>query len=254
MHELPAYITAEIFGFFLTFCRVGTCIMLLPALGSVFIPQRVRLVLSLALSLAIMPTVPHFPQLDNNPAIVLYQIFSEIVIGLMIGSIAKIIAMALNVAGQIIGTQAGLGQAMLFNPNTGAQISVFDNFLEIMFLALLFTLNLHHVLIFGLVQSYTTFPPVPSIPFADFAQLITQKVSESFAIGVQMAAPLIIVGIIINLASGLLARLMPSLQVFYIILPAQIALSFFIFAATLSAMMIWYMDKFEDSITSYLAF
>ena len=228
--------------------------MILPAFGASYVPSRVRLILALAISFAVTPTITGIPDISTNPAILAYQVFAEIVIGLMIGTIVKIISAAIHTAGMIMAMQSGLGQAMMFDPNQSSQGAFFGNFKEVMAIALMFSLNLHHYMIMGVVSSYEVFPPVPDLPLAAFAETASRTVAKSFAIGTQIAAPLIIVGLLINLASGLLARLMPAFQVFFVIMPAQIMLSIFVFMATLSAGMIWYMGQLQSSLEDFLSF
>lgn len=227
--------------------------MIMPAFGDSRISPRIRLILALAISVALSPTIKNMPLIPTQPTQVLMYIFAEIAFGLLIGSITKIITSAVHVAGSIIGMQSSLAQSALFDPSQGAQSSIFGIFMELIVVTLLFALDLHHMLILGIASSYEVFAPGTAIPFADFASAATTAVSKSFMVGVQLAAPMIIVGILINLASGLLARLMPAFQVFFVIMPAQILISIFIFMTTLSAGIIWYLDFLEVSFTNLVS-
>jgi len=109
-------------------------------------------------------------------------------------------------------------------------------------------------MILAITDSYMVFPPAGSLPLGDFADAAIIAFSKSFVIGVQLAAPLIVAGLLVNLSSGLLARLMPSFQVFFVIMPVQIMTSIFIFSATLSAIMMWYMDYLHDAFSSFMTF
>lgn len=243
-------LTAEVFSFLFVFCRVGSCFMLLPAFGSAFVTPWARLGLAAAVSLILTPMIEAIPAIPSEPIILLSYIVSEVAIGLMIGSIAKIIASSLHVAGTIMAMQASLAQASLFDPNQASQSTVFGTFLDMMALVLIFTLNIHHVIIMAVLDSYSVFAPASPIPVADFSELITKTVSKAFKIGFQLSIPLIIIGVLINLASGLLARLMPSFQVFFVIMPVQILVAIFIFMTTFSAGLMWYMGVFSDSMSN----
>jgi len=164
-------LTAEVFSLFLVFCRVGSCFMLLPGFGSVFVNPWVRLGLALATSLIMVPAVPGLPAVPDSAPLLASYIVSEIAIGLMIGSVAKIISASLHVAGTIISMQASLAQASMFDPNQASQSTVFGTFLDMMALALMFTLNIHHVMIMAVMESYNVFAPVSGIPVADFSSL-----------------------------------------------------------------------------------
>lgn len=248
--EVQQLLTNEVYSFLLVFCRVGSCIMLLPALGASYIPPRSRLVLAVSLSLVVTPLINSFPPMPGNAFQMFNDIGCEIIIGIMMGTVAKIIASAIHIAGMIISMQSSLSQASLFDPNQATQSSVFGSYMDMMVLVMIFATNTHHVMIAAMADSYNLFAPVSPIPFADFAELTIQSVSKAFAIGFQLSMPLVIVGTLVNLASGLLARLMPSFQVYFVIMPAQILVALFIFMTTFSAGLLWYMEVFAESMNS----
>lgn len=244
----------EIILYFLIFCRVGMAMMLLPAFSATYITPRTRLFFAITLSLIIGTMfVPTFEgEINTTPVGILVAIFAELTIGFMIGALARIIGSALSVAGMIISMQSAMAQAVLFNPNQGAQGAIFGNFMEVMAIALLFSLNLHHLLILAVANSYNIYPLMEMPDFGSLAEAAARTMSQSFLVAFQLASPIVIVGLITNLASGLLSRLMPSFQVFFVITPAQILVSFFMFAATLSAMLMWYANYLETSFSEFL--
>ncbi len=243
-------LTNEVYGFIMVFCRIGSCVMLLPGLGASYIPVRSRLFLALAFSAIITPLVENIPAMPGNAMLLAGYAISEIIIGLMIGLIAKVLGSAIHVAGMIISMQSSLAQASLFDPNQGSQSSVFGAFMDIMVMVLIFATGIHHVMIIAMVESYGSFPPVSTIPFAGFAEMMVKTVSKAFLIGFQLSMPMIIVGTLVNLASGLLARLMPAFQVYFVIMPAQILIALFVFMTTFSAGLMWYMGVFGDAINN----
>lgn len=246
--------TSEVILFFLVFSRAGMVFMLLPAFGSSYVSARIRLFLAVTVSLifaTILPPEQNLP--DTGSALsILVAVSNEVLIGFFMGALAKIISSALHIAGMLISMQSSLSQAMLFDPSQGAQGAIFGNFLDIMALALMFALNLHHLLIAAIAGSYEVYP-LGHLP--DMGQLLDSVVTtmnSSFKVGFQLAAPVVIIGLLVNLASGLLSRLMPSFQVFFVILPLQITLAIFIFTTTLSVMLMWYMGYLESSFTEFL--
>ena len=226
--------------------------MLLPGFGSSYVPPRSRLMLALAFSLIITPLVTNFPPMPGNTLKLAGFVMAEMLIGIMIGMVAKILGSAIHVAGMIISMQSSLAQASLFDPNQSAQSSLLGTYMDIMVMVLIFTTGIHHVMIIAMVESYNAFPAVSPIPFADFADLTIKTVSKAFLIGFQLSMPMIIIGVLINLSSGLLARLMPSFQVYFVIMPAQILVALFVFMTTFSAGILWYMEVFADSFQSLL--
>lgn len=226
--------------------------MVLPAFSAGYISPRVRLILALAISLAIyLNQSIAGPPLTDSAILAGYQIFSELAIGIMIGTLARIIATAIHVAGMIMSMQSALAQAVLFDPNSSSQGAIFGNFMEILAVVLIFALDLHHLMIASIVDSYEVFAIGASFQFGDFAEAASLALAKAFRIGVQLAAPIIVTGILINLSSGLLARLMPAFQVFFVVMPVQIGISFFVFAATLSGLMMWYIEYLRNAFVSF---
>ena len=224
--------------------------MLLPGFGSSYVPPRSRLVLALAFSMIVTPMITNIPPMPGGTLKLVGYVLAEMLIGVMIGIIAKILGSAIHVAGMIISMQSSLAQASLFDPNQAAQSSLLGTYLDMMVMVLIFTTGIHHVMIVAMIDSYGAFPPVSPIPFGDFADLIMRTVSKSFLIGFQLAMPMIIVGTLVNLSSGLLARLMPAFQVYFVIMPAQILVALFVFMTTFSAGLMWYMGVFGDSMNN----
>ncbi len=244
------FITAQMFGVFLVFCRVGSCFMLIPGFGDAYVSPRVRLVFGLVLSLALANAVSNIPKMPVTSFGTLILIFHEVIIGLLIGAIIKIMTAAVHIAGTIIAAQSSLGQASLFDPSQQSQGAVFGTFMNMLALAMIFALDFHHLIISGIVSSYDVFPPVSPLAWGDFSELAVKTTARSFDIGVRISAPLIVVGILINLTSGILARLMPAFQVFFVILPLQILVSLFIFMTTLSGIMLVYIHYLNDSLAN----
>lgn len=228
--------------------------MLLPGFSASYVTPRTRLFFAITLSLIIgsMVVADVEAEFNTTPVGILVAIFSELTIGFVIGALARIIGAAINIAGMIISMQSAMAQATLFDPSQGAQGAIFGNFMEIMAVVLLFALNLHHLLILAIANSYNIYPMMELPDFGGFADAAASLMAKSFMIAFQLASPIVIVGLITNLASGLLSRLMPSFQVFFVIIPAQILISFFVFGATVSAMLMWYMHYLEVSFTEFL--
>jgi flagellar biosynthetic protein FliR len=244
---------AEIFGFFLVFVRLGTAIMLLPAVGEQQIPTPIRLVLGLAIAFALSPfAAPLVPPQPANPIAVFLLVAGEFVIGALIGGSARFLMSALNVGGTIIGFSSSLAFALTVDPTKGVQGAMVASFLSILGVVLVFATGLHLLLIRGLAESYVLFPPGDVPPVGDFSELATKLLSDAFRLGAQIAAPFIVYGIILYTAVGILGRLTPQLPIFFVILPLQIWAAFFVLMVSLSAIMLWFMQHFEDGMIHFL--
>ncbi len=245
--------TATVFSYIFVFCRIGSGIMLLPTISESHISPQARLVAALGITGLVVPIIQStLPTLPTSIAALFLLFAGEVIIGVLIGTIAKILFSTVHVAGDIIAYQMGLSSAMMFDPSQGGQSSVIATFMSLLALMLIMATNLHHIFITGLVDSYTLFSPAAAINTGDLTQLIEATVSGSFTMGVKIAAPLIVIGLIINLGGGIMGRLMPQMQVFFVMMPLQISLGFFIFMITLSGGMMWFMDYYAEVMGNFI--
>ena len=241
------------FAYILLFARIGSILMLMPALGEDMIPARMRLSFALAFTLVVYPLLS--PELAPMPAeimAIIGLVFHELAIGLILGAIARITVMATQVAGAIVAFQSGLSVAMTADPTQGGiQGAVFGSFLSFLGMVLIFATDLHHMALAATYDSYMVFPLDAPLMFDDAAQLAIRTVASAFTIGVQMAAPFIVFGLVFNLGAGILARLMPAMQVFFVLMPANIVMGLVLLALLLTMMMGWYLTGFENHLAMW---
>ncbi|HUI98274.1 MAG TPA: flagellar biosynthetic protein FliR, partial [Xanthobacteraceae bacterium] len=145
----------------------------------------------------------------------------------------------------VVAQQLGLGFVTAIDPTQGQQGLLIGNFLTILGVALLFATNLHYLVIAALDDSYTLFAPGEVPLTGDMAALVTRTAAGAFRIGVQLSAPFVVFGLLFNLGLGLLSRLMPQMQVFFVGLPLSILIGFLILILALAAMMGTYLDGVE---------
>ena len=224
--------------FMLTFARVGTMVMLMPGIGESNMPARVRLTIALALTAVIMPMHQNAYNVNLSTfGPLLMLLFQEIIVGAVLGLTARLTISALQTAGAIVAQQLGLGFAMAVDPTQNQQGVVVGNFLAVLGVAMIFATDLHHLVIAALNDSYLIFAPGEMPLTGDVAQHFTRIVATSFRIAIQLSAPFLVFGLIFNLGLGILARLMPQMQVFFIGLPLSILLGFLLLMLVLAAMM-----------------
>ena len=239
---LPALAAA----FMLVFARIGAMVMLLPGLGESNIPVRIKLAIALLLTLIILPLHRNAYHVDMNtltPLLVL--MIHEILIGIVLGATARVTLSALQVAGSVIAQQMGLGFATSVDPTTqGQQGVLIGNFLTMLGLTLLFATDSHYLVIAALNESYAVFSPGEMLPSGDVAALATRAFTAAFRIGMQLSAPFLVFGLVFNIGLGVLARLMPQMQVYFVGVPLAILAGFLIFAFVISAMMGTFLDYF----------
>jgi flagellar biosynthetic protein FliR len=231
--------------FMLVFARIGAMVMLLPGLGEAEIPVRIKLAIALLLTLVILPlhrAAYHVDMQSITPLLLL--MIHEIVIGIVLGATARVTLSALQVAGSVIAQQLGLGSAVAIDPNQGQQGVLIGNFLTLLGVTLLFATDSHHLIIAALNDSYAIFSPGEVMPSGDLAALATRAFAAAFKIGAQLAAPFLVFGLVFNIGLGVLARLMPQMQVYFVGVPLSILSGFLIFSFVLVAMMGTFLEYF----------
>lgn len=228
------------------FCRVGTALMVLPGIGELNVPPRIRLVFALLTSFVLAPVVrASYPQAPGDILAFAGLLLTEIAIGLALGLIIRMFLMALQVAGTVIASQTGLAFAQNFDPTLGIQGALVASFLTILGMTLIFQSNLHYLMIAGLKNSYGILPPGGALPWGDFADLATRTFSLVFRLGIQLSAPFIVFSLVFYAAAGAVAKLLPQIQIFFLTVPISILGGFALLAILLSSLMLVFLDAFQ---------
>ncbi len=225
-------------AFLLTFARVGTMVMMMPGIGEMNMPSRVRLTIALLLTAILLPAHEKAYTVDlTTMGPVLLMLFQEIVIGAVLGLTARLAISALQIAGSVIAQQLGLGFVTAVDPTQNQQGAIVGNFLAMLGITLVFATDMHHLVIAALNDSYAIFAPGQMPIVGDVAKHITMVIASAFRIGIQLSAPFLVFGLLFNLGLGVLSRLMPQMQVFFIGLPLSIILGLLLLLLVIGTMM-----------------
>ena len=240
---LPALAAA----FLLIFARIGTMVMLLPGLGELTVSPRVRLTIALVLTAVILPLHRNDYQIDLRAfGPVLLMLGQELLIGAVLGLLARLTISALQIAGSVIAQQMGLGFVTAVDPTQGQQGVIVGNFLAVLGVTLIFATDLHHLVIAALNDSYTLFQPGEVPILGDVASIADHARSPArSASACSSSAPFLVFGLLFNLGLGVLSRLMPQMQVFFVGMPLSILVGFLILLLVLGAMMMTFLDYVE---------
>lgn len=250
---LDYFLITQIMAFFMIFVRIGSALMLMPGFGEVYVSPRIRLLFALVFSLMLTPMLePRMPILPTNGFELGVLVAGEVLVGTFLGLIVRVMLSAVHVAGTIIAMQSSLAVAAIFDPSSGGQAPVVSNILTLMAITLFFTLNLHHLMLAALMQSYDVFPPAAFPSVSDMNLLHVRLMADSFTLGVMLAGPHIIFSLLFYLAGGLANRLMPSFQVFFVLMPVQILLALFLLIATLPILIDIFMGFMENQIHDFV--
>ena len=234
------FVPNQLFAIGLVFARLGALLMVSPGIGDSSVPPRVRLILAVFISVAITPILANkLPVIPTEVSKLYLLIGLEVLIGLAIGGILRILFAALSSAGAIAGMQTGLSFAMTMDPTQGSQGAIFSSFLSMIGVVLLMQANLHHWFIVGAINSYNVYP-VGELKLNGTMDWMLTGFTSSFNLAVQIMIPLVIYGIIYNIALGIINRAAPAIQVFFIAQPVQVFVGMFLFMLSVGAgMMVW---------------
>lgn len=251
---LQEIVLGNISAFLVVFMRLGLALMVMPGIGDSFVTPQVRLLFALAMSLVLAPFLaPGLPALPEGSFPVITLLASEAFIGIFIGTVMRIMITALDTAGMIISIQTGFSNALVFNPVTSSQGSVTGALLSSLGVTLLFVTNMHHYMLAATVESYQLFPAGSLPDMGSISEIVSRTVSAAFRIGVQLALPFLVVGTLIQFGFGLLGRLMPQVQIFFLAMPLQILLSLVMLSLILSAVMLVWLNAYESIVADAMS-
>lgn len=220
---LENILALNVFHLLLVFTRVGAALMMMPGFSAVYVTANIRLVLAVVISAVCLPAVADvLPAQPTSSTTLVMLLFMEVSIGLYLGIMAQFLLVSVGLAGSVIGFSTGLMMAQAFDPMISQQSAIVSGLLSQLVMVLIFVMGLHHVMIEAIFGSYAVFPPGALPDTGDAVRLLVQIMGDGFRLGFQIAAPFAVYGIIFNATLGVIARLMPQLNVMFIAMPAQI--------------------------------
>lgn len=251
--DLAAQVSGQVFPFMLIFCRLGAGLMMFPGIGEAFVTPRIRMLFALALSFLMLPVLgPLVPVIPDHPGDLARLIFIEIIIGVFFGSIMRLMMGILETAGAVIGMEIGLSNASILNPALASESALTAALLSTGGIVLVFATGLDRLLFLALMDTYKIFPVGLTPPYGDMVQSFVGLVSKSFAVGIQLASPFIVMGLLIYTAVGIMQRLMMQIQLFLVVIPVQIWGGLFVFSVCVSVIFSVWLQIFDDVVGTTL--
>ena len=228
-----AQLNAWLISFIWPLTRILGLIMVAPVFAHRSVPARVKIGLGIFIALIIAPTLPPMPDVGLGSWHGLFILVQQLLIGMAIGFIMRVIFAAVEAAGEIVGLQMGLGFASFFDPQSASQTLVIARFFNMLALLVLLAVNAHLLLLGVLVDSFQSLPislqPLSAAGFYNVAAFG----STVLAVGLQLALPLIAILLMTNLALGILTRSAPQLNIFAIGFPITLSVGLIMLDATL---------------------
>jgi flagellar biosynthesis protein FliR len=216
--------------------RIGALIASAPILGNPSFPARAKIGLAVAITLVVAPVLGPMPSVEPGSAAGLLVLAQQIVIGLAMGLAMRVVFVAMEMAGSIIGLQMGLGFATLFDPINSAQVPVVAQLLGLLMTLIVLTLNGHLLMIEVLADSFSVFPISAQPASALGWKLLAGWGGEIFRAGLLLSLPMVAALLIANLSIGIMTRAAPQLNIFAVGFPITLAAGFSVLFVTLPYM------------------
>lgn len=217
----------DVLSLILTFLRISIVLYLLPFFGGRSIPKTVKAALLLVLTLAVWPQLS-FPgsMMPASPWELLVLVLGEVLLGLILGMMVRILIAAVQTGGHIIGFQMGFAMVNVMDPITGVNEAVTAHFLYMCTMLTFLTLNGHLYLLKAIGQSFEFIPPGGLLLTPDMANQIFSFSSLMYTLAIKIAAPVLGAVLIVDLALALIARAAPQMHILVVGLPIKITVGF----------------------------
>ncbi|MGZ8364823.1 MAG: flagellar biosynthetic protein FliR [Nitrospira sp.] len=212
----------EFQGFLVLISRIGGLLAALPVLSGRTVPAKVKLALVLALGVLLAPLI-RLPAVPYDPVVLAAGLVSEMVIGLAIGLAVRLFFGALELAGELIGVQMGFGVVQLFDPATAEQTPIIGQYFTLLATLLFLSLNGHLLLVATIISSYESIPAFGASVPGEMGEAILRLSQNMFILGLKLAAPVLVIILLINILLALLGRAVSQINVFVLSFPVTIA-------------------------------
>ncbi|MCK8782770.1 flagellar biosynthetic protein FliR [Roseomonas sp. NAR14] len=220
---LLAMLPAFAFHGMLVFARLGAAVMLLPGLGEAEIPARIRLGLGLGLVVLLLPVLqPTLPAPADSVPESARLLVLEAAVGLWLGGLARLVAAALSGAGQVAALMLGLASVLQPDATFGGQQAVTARLFGLAGTVLVLSTGLYALPLRALAESYAVLPVGDPWPAGAAAEALSQAVADSLALALRLAAPFVLGSVVLQGALGMMARVAPQLQIYFLAVPGQI--------------------------------
>ena len=240
--------------FFLAFTRIMAVLIHVPALGGQNIPSQVRIGLGMMLALVLLPTQPTPTDLEMIGAFAFgLAIAKEIIIGTLVGFAADLAFGAIQIAGSAMGMGSGFESGRIFNPALGEAGSAFDQIFVMTAAMVFLIMDGHHLVLIALQNTFTAVPLNGDLP-VNGLEAVLKMTSVFVASGVHMALPVMAALFLTDLTLGLLARIAPQVQVYFLGLPVKVVVAMIAMGMTFAVVFPYLGSLFKTMTENMLLF
>jgi flagellar biosynthetic protein FliR len=242
----------EINTFFLVFARVSILMFLFPFFGAQVIPTLAKIGLALFVALALCPVLDlKGAEVPASPFELARLTLGEFVVGLALGVLLQVFFESVKMAGEVVGFQTGFSITNILDPQSGVQVSVLSNMAYLTSIVLFLVLNGHHFLLSSIRESFDIIR-IGSVGLSEKGfGAILGRCGEMFVIAVKIGAPAIACLLLVNVALGVVTKMMPQMNVMIVAFPVQIVAGLFFFGISL-ALLGAFLEKYMGMLHSWL--
>jgi len=231
------------FAFVLVLGRTGAAMMLLPGLGEADPPAIVRAGFAIALTVLVVPAIaPLVPPVPVGTATAAAMVAAEVVTGLWLGWLARMLVMALPIAGQFLSYMLGVSNVLQLDPEMGAQTTALGRLFSLAVPVAVLSSGLYALPVAALAGSYRLIAPGALLRAGAGTDLAVRAMADSFDLALRLASPMVIASVVWHVAAALLARLVPRVQVYFLALPGQILGGLVLLAALAASILAAWQD------------
>jgi flagellar biosynthetic protein FliR len=249
---LPDQALTDVLGFLLVVCRVGGLFVLAPGFSATMIPNRIKLMLAMALALAMMPIAVHGQTVPLDAGDYVMLMLKELGVGLIFAFPMALVGAAVQAGASLLDTLIGFSFSSVLDPVNNQQTAILGQFYSLFAVLVLLMSGGDHIMIEGIGASYRALP-ITAYPHIDaLAGGALSAFAQVWVIGLEIAAPVLVALVITDAAIGLVSRAVPQMNVFVVGLPAKILVGMTVIAATLPFVSNQVQGALQQSVTQAL--
>jgi flagellar biosynthetic protein FliR len=239
--------TPDPLAFLLVVARLAGLVFAAPVFGHGLVPLRVRAGLVGVLALALAPAV-QAPALGPSPSVwtIAALLGVEGAVGVLLGFVAQLVFAGVQLGGQIAGVQAGFGIAGVVDPGTETGASVIAQWQQLAALLAFLVLDVHHAILRAVLESFRVAPVGSVVPSGAILDGVVRQAGSLFVVGVRIAAPVLVVLLLVNGALAMLARTIPQLNVFAVGFPVNVGVGLVVVGGSLPFTLRFLAGRFDE--------
>jgi flagellar biosynthetic protein FliR len=232
---LPFPSPREVIFFALVLSRVAGIFSAIPVFGGRTIPLNIKVIVIMMITLVCFPALSiTAPQLPTDAFTLALLALREVMVGITLGFITRIIFSAVEFSGQIIGMQMGFTISSIIDPSQGTQTQIMSVMQTLLATLLFLSMNIHHMFIRTIVDSFRIIPLGGWHLNAEIISFLIKGTSDIFILGIRLAAPVMVALLLTSVTLGIMARAFPQMNIFMVSMPLNIGIGFIVLGLTLT--------------------